>query len=92
MLVFRSGALGVLQATTSVTPDTQQRLELHGTQGTIVVEGTEELWCPKWETERDGKRQDLEVPDEEDHAEVHPSTHGLPWLAKATRTALRDGW
>ena len=73
VLVFRSGALGVLQATTSVTPDTQQRLELHGSQGTIVVEGTEELWCPKWETERDGKREDLEVPDEEDHAEVRSS-------------------
>lgn len=56
VLVFQSGALGVLQATTSINPDTQQRLELHGTEGTIVVEGTEELWIREWETKRDGRR------------------------------------
>ena len=47
---YASGALGVIQATTSVHPDFQQRIEIHGTQGTIVLEGTEDTWLKHWET------------------------------------------
>jgi len=54
---YKSGALGVIQATTSVHPDVQQRIELHGTEGTIVLEGTEDTWVKHWETFRDGKRE-----------------------------------
>ena len=54
---YKSGALGVIQATTSVHPDFQQRIELHGTEGTIIVEGTEDLWIEHWETFKDGKRE-----------------------------------
>ena len=57
ILTFKSGALGVVQACTSITPDTQQRLELHGTKGTIILEGTEDVWIKYWETERDGRRR-----------------------------------
>lgn len=54
---YKSGALGVIQATTSVHPDFQQRIELHGTEGTIVLEGTEDTWIRHWETFRGGKRE-----------------------------------
>lgn len=54
---YKSGALGVIQATTSVHPDIQQRIELHGTEGTIVLEGTEDTWIKHWETFQGGKRE-----------------------------------
>jgi predicted dehydrogenase len=54
---YVNGALGVIQATTSVHPDFQQRIELHGTEGTIILEGTEETWIAHWETFSDGKRK-----------------------------------
>lgn len=54
---YTHGALGVIQATTSVHPDFQQRIELHGTEGTIIIEGTEDLWIEHWETFKDGKRK-----------------------------------
>jgi UDP-N-acetyl-2-amino-2-deoxyglucuronate dehydrogenase len=54
---YTNGALGVIQATTSVHPDFQQRIELHGTEGTIIIEGTEDLWIEHWETFKDGKRE-----------------------------------
>jgi predicted dehydrogenase len=54
---YTSGALGVIQATTSIHPDFQQRIELHGTEGTIIIEGTEDLWIEHWETFKDGKRE-----------------------------------
>ncbi len=54
---YANGALGVVQATTSIHPDFQQRIELHGTEGTIILEGTEETWIKHWETFKDGKRE-----------------------------------
>lgn len=38
LLEFASGALGVLQATTSVFPGYPRRLELTGSQGTLIIE------------------------------------------------------
>ena len=75
ILTFESGALGVLQACTSITPDTQQRLELHGTKGTIILEGTEDVWIKHWETERDGRREF-----------AAPETHGDEEEVSAWRT------
>lgn len=57
---YVNGALGVIQATTSVHPDFQQRIELHGTQGTIILEGTEDTWIAHWET-FDGGKRDIET-------------------------------
>ena len=59
-LKYRSGALGVIQATTSVHPDFQQRIEIHGTNGTIILEGTEDTWIKHWET-FDGGRREVET-------------------------------
>lgn len=38
LLQFANGALGVLQATTSVFPGYRRRLELSGSQGTLIIE------------------------------------------------------
>ncbi len=54
---YTNGALGVIQATTSIHPDFQQRIELHGSEGTIILEGTEDVWINHWETFKDGARQ-----------------------------------
>ena len=37
-LRFRNGALGVIEATTSAYPGMLKRMEIHGTQGTAIVE------------------------------------------------------
>jgi UDP-N-acetyl-2-amino-2-deoxyglucuronate dehydrogenase len=37
-LLFANGALGVLQATTSVYPGYPRRLELTGSEGTVIIE------------------------------------------------------
>ncbi|MBN1998042.1 Gfo/Idh/MocA family oxidoreductase [candidate division KSB1 bacterium] len=39
MLEFTSGAYGVVQATTAVFPGLPARLEIHGTEGTVCIEG-----------------------------------------------------
>lgn len=54
---YVNGALGVIQATTSVHPDFQQRIEIHGSQGTIILDGTEDVWIRHWETIKDGARE-----------------------------------
>ncbi len=36
---FKSGAFGTLEGTTSVTPGMNHRFELHGENGTILVDG-----------------------------------------------------
>lgn len=54
---YTNGALGVIQAATSVHPDFQQRIEVHGSEGTIILDGTEEVWIKHWETFKDGPRQ-----------------------------------
>jgi UDP-N-acetyl-2-amino-2-deoxyglucuronate dehydrogenase len=54
---YVNGALGVIQATTSVHPDFQQRIEIHGSEGTIILDGTEDVWIKHWETFKDGARE-----------------------------------
>jgi predicted dehydrogenase len=36
---FRSGALGVIEGSTALKPGLPDRLEVHGTKGTVIVEG-----------------------------------------------------
>jgi predicted dehydrogenase len=60
---FRSGAIGVVEAATSVWPGQPQRLEIHGENGTIVLAGTERTFIQTWrilgETEQDaGKHEE----------------------------------
>lgn len=39
VLRFKSGAIGVIQGSTAIYPGLPTRLEIHGTKGTIIVEG-----------------------------------------------------
>ena len=54
---YANSALGVIEAATSVHPDIQQRIEIHGTEGPIILEGPEDTWIKQWETFKDGKRK-----------------------------------
>ncbi len=38
---YRSGAAGVIQATTSVSPGFSRRVELHGERGSVILDGNE---------------------------------------------------
>jgi len=41
---FKNGALGVIEATTSVYPGLLKKTEIHGTQGTVIVEQDDVLY------------------------------------------------
>lgn len=59
VLEFRNGALGVIQATTSVYPGFPRRLEINGDKGSVVlVEDT----VAHWET-ADGKKPEFAPPE-----------------------------
>ncbi len=47
---YRCGAIGVIEATTSVWPGQPQRLEIHGERGTIALAGTERTFIQTWRT------------------------------------------
>jgi predicted dehydrogenase len=36
---FENGALGIVQGSTAIYPGLPTRLEIHGTKGTIIIEG-----------------------------------------------------
>ena len=55
VLEFKSGATGVIQATTSVYPGYPRRLDLNGTNGSITIE---EGSLVKWDIQNDA-RQDI---------------------------------
>ncbi|OGS22396.1 MAG: hypothetical protein A2252_02300 [Elusimicrobia bacterium RIFOXYA2_FULL_39_19] len=41
LLEFKNGAFGVIEGTTSVYPDLSQKIEIHGTNGTLILKGGE---------------------------------------------------
>ncbi|OGS18820.1 MAG: hypothetical protein A3J83_02000 [Elusimicrobia bacterium RIFOXYA2_FULL_40_6] len=41
ILEFKNGAYGVIEGTTSVYPDLSQRIEIHGTNGSAILKGSE---------------------------------------------------
>lgn len=56
VLEYQSGAIGVIQGTTSVYPGFPRRLSLSGTRGTITIE--EELFT-EWEIEGEARPDDV---------------------------------
>jgi UDP-N-acetyl-2-amino-2-deoxyglucuronate dehydrogenase len=52
-LRFKNGAIGVIEATTSAWPGLQKKTEIHGTQGTVIVEQDSLL---QWEFEKKDRR------------------------------------
>lgn len=57
MINFASGAGGVIQASTAMYPGLPARLEIHGTKGTAILEGTEISF---WQVEGEEPRSDKE--------------------------------
>lgn len=55
-LRFKNGAIGVIEATTSAWPGLQKKTEIHGTQGTVIVEQDSLL---QWEFEKKDRRDAL---------------------------------
>jgi len=75
---FASGAVGVIEATTTVWPDLQLRIALHGDRGTIILGGTEMTYVAKWRT--------LDDPDDTSREEAEPEIVG-GWAGP-----FRQGW
>ena len=56
LLRFRSGALGVIEGSTSVYPGFLKRIEISGTQGSVIMEEEDlKAWCFKKELLEDRK-------------------------------------
>ena len=51
LVKYRSGATGVVQASTSFWPGMPERIELHGTKGTAIVTGDQ---LTNWQAQEDG--------------------------------------
>lgn len=56
-LKFRSGALGTVEASVSTIPNMPEQLEVSGTKGTALIEGTKLI---KWDVEGESLEQMLE--------------------------------
>jgi predicted dehydrogenase len=52
ILKFKSGALGVIEGTTSLYPGFKRKIELHGSKGSIILEDYDTI--AKWEFEGEG--------------------------------------
>lgn len=61
-LKFRNGAFGVVQGATAIYPGLPTRLEVHGTEGTAVIEGAElKMLVIKGEEIREERRKGSEL-------------------------------
>lgn len=58
LIEYESGALGTIEATTSVYPGYAKRFEFHGEKGTIKLEETSFL---EWNIEGEEKPEDIEI-------------------------------
>lgn len=54
LVTYRSGAAGVIEATTSVTPGFSRRVEVHGERGSIILDGND---ISLWHVEGDGEEE-----------------------------------
>jgi UDP-N-acetyl-2-amino-2-deoxyglucuronate dehydrogenase len=66
VLNFKNGASGVIESTTSVYPDRQQEIHIYGTQGTLVLAGTEVTYIKQFELMDGTKYTGEEVHGEDD--------------------------
>jgi UDP-N-acetyl-2-amino-2-deoxyglucuronate dehydrogenase len=54
LVKYRSGAVGVIEATTSVAPGFSRRVEVHGEKGSIVLDGND---ITVWKLEGEGEEE-----------------------------------
>lgn len=57
LLTFKTGALGVIEGSTSIFPGSPERLEIHSDKGSVVLEGGK---IKTWEIEGEKDIQDIE--------------------------------
>ncbi len=70
-LRFKSGAIGVIQASTSVQPAQSQRIEIHGQKGSAILDGdSARIWI-----------EDILIPDEETEKKASTSAGSTSPLA-----------
>ncbi len=74
ILEYEHGALGVIEATTSVTPGESSRFELHGDDGTIILEETNIL---KWVCGDETEPPEIEPADAGEGAVADPTAIGV---------------
>lgn len=71
---FVNGAMGVVQATTSIYPGSPRRLEINGSKGTIAME---ENRLVKWQIEGQPQTVDLQSGDNEYDTSSDPMAFGI---------------
>lgn len=74
ILEYENGALGVVQATTSIYPGLARRLEVNGDKGTIVLE---EDTIVKWCIEGQETPEDIGSSDDNSHSASDPAAFGI---------------
>lgn len=90
VLEFKNGALGIIEATTSIYPGLPRRLEVNGDKGTIIVE---EDCITNWDIEGQQKPDDVKLERTTSGAASNPAAFSLDGhilqigdMAEAVRT------
>jgi len=81
-LQFKNGALGTITATTSISPQQPEKLEIHGDKGTVVIESGK---ITVWDVEDDTEETSNAVPQEEFKPNLVPVRRQLEDFANAIR-------
>ena len=77
-LKFQNGALGVIEATTSVSPGFKRRLEISGEKGTIILDGDEiGVWSIEGETQPEAAGMGHSTDGSKDPAAISDRGHRL---------------
>jgi predicted dehydrogenase len=66
VLNFKNGASGIIESATSIYPDRQQEIQIHGMNGTLVLAGTEVTYVKQLELQDGTKYAEEELHDEHD--------------------------
>lgn len=75
---FKSGALGVIEATTSVAPGFKRRLEISGEKGTIILDGDEiGVWSLEGESQPEQGAEGQSTDGSQDPAAISDRGHRL---------------
>ena len=77
-LKFKNGALGVIEATTSVAPGFKRRLEISGEKGTIILDGDEiGVWSIEGEAQPESSAAGQSTDGSKDPAAISDRGHRL---------------
>jgi UDP-N-acetyl-2-amino-2-deoxyglucuronate dehydrogenase len=82
ILQFTDGALGTITASTSVSPQQKEKLEIHGERGTVIIESGKRT---VWDIEGEGTQQPDDPPREVFKPELAPVRRQVEDFAAAVR-------